>query len=196
MEGVEQLLRQLHWQKTDEELQLAKEKLKELPEHQMNLLVLPLLDKALWDNAADLLAEMGYPRIEPILYEVLTWLQDINWPGSIRISELLVSVGEPLIPYIKRALAESDSDWNYWIITYVICKWETELIQKMTQDLLELAEGFDYCLVHIEALKLLVREGLIEESKIIQIVESKKLDDRNQDSLEELIEIEQMLNCK
>ncbi|MFC9708124.1 DUF5071 domain-containing protein [Paenibacillus sp. NPDC056933] len=196
MEDVEQLLRQLHWQKTNEELQLAKEKLKELPEHQMSLLVLPLLDKALWDNAAELLIEMGYPRIKPILYEVLTWLQDINWPGSIRISEFLVAVGEPLVPYIKRAFTKSESDWNYWIITYVISKWEKGVMGKLSQDLLELAKGFDYDSAHIEALRLLVREELVEESKIKQIIDSKKLEDRNQDYFEDLIEIEQMLNCK
>ena len=64
MEDIEQLLRQLHWNTPNDDLELAKIKLRELQEHELVVLVQPMLDKSLWDNAAELLVEIGYPRIK------------------------------------------------------------------------------------------------------------------------------------
>lgn len=196
MEDIYQLLRQLHWDTPNDELELAKDKLKELQEHELVILVQPLLDKSLWDNAADLLVEIGYPKIKSILYELLSWLQDMNWPGSYSISRLLVSVGEPLVPYIKRAFKEMDSIWNYWILTYLISLWDKELIQLLTQELIEFASGFDHEGTHMESLRLLVREQLLDRTELIQLICLQKANEGNQDNFEDLLEIEKMINSQ
>ncbi|MBY0014090.1 MULTISPECIES: DUF5071 domain-containing protein [Paenibacillus] len=196
MEDVEHLLFQLHWNTPNDDLELAKIKLKELQDHELLVLVQPMLDKSLWDNAADLLAEIGYPRIRPILYELLSWLQDMNWPGSIIISKLLVSVGEPLIPYIKRALKEGDSIWNYWILIYIVGLWDRGLIEMLSQELYELSSGFDHEGAHIESLRLLSREHILDETTLFHLIFLQKANEKNQENIEDLIEIEKMINSK
>jgi len=194
MEDIEQLLRQLHWNTPNDDLELARNKLIELQEHELVVLVQPMLDKSLWDNAAELLVEIGYPRIRPILYELLSWLQDMNWPDSIIISKLLVFVGEPLIPYIKRALKEGDSVWNYWILIYIVGLWDRGLIQMLSQELYELSSGFDHDGVHIESLRLLSREQILDETILYQLICLQKANEGNQENIEDLIEIEKMIS--
>lgn len=193
MDDIQQLLCQLHWNKSKDDIELAKDKLKELQEHELVVLVQPMLDKSLWDNAAELLVEIGYPRIRFILYELLSWLQDMNWPGSNSISKLLVSVGEPLIPYIKIAFKEKDSTWHYWILTYVVALWDRDLIQMLAQELFEFAIGFDHDGAHIESLRLLAREHILDETILYQLICLQKDNERNQEYVEDLIEIEKMI---
>jgi hypothetical protein len=65
---------------------------------------------------ARLAAQAGYPAVEPILYDLLTWLQDCNWPVSHVIFDFLASIGAPLAPHIRRVFDGDDYIWQYWLI--------------------------------------------------------------------------------
>lgn len=74
-------------------------------------------DKSCWENAALVLKNINYPRIEPIIPGLIRWLQDMNWPGSSIILELLASIeGSTLIRYIEESLNEAKNEEDYiWI---------------------------------------------------------------------------------
>ncbi|MBN8422085.1 MAG: DUF5071 domain-containing protein [Verrucomicrobia bacterium] len=77
----------------------------------------PLVPKHKSDNAtARLAVQAGYPAVEPVLYELLEWIQDYNWPVARELFDFLASIGAPLAPHIRRVFASDDFVWQYWII--------------------------------------------------------------------------------
>jgi hypothetical protein len=62
----------------------------------------------------------GYPAVEPILPELLEWIQDCNWPVARVLAPFLGSIGTPLIPHIRNILATDDTMWKYWTLTYLV----------------------------------------------------------------------------
>ena len=76
----------------------------------------PLIPEHKFDiKTAQLAASAGFPAVEPVLYELLEWIQDCNWPVAGELLPFLASVGEPLAPHIRRAFASDDYIWQYWI---------------------------------------------------------------------------------
>lgn len=45
--------------------------------------------KSIWDNCAKVLAEKSDEALSPYLIELMEWLQDLTWPGALRIMERL-----------------------------------------------------------------------------------------------------------
>jgi hypothetical protein len=80
-----------------------------------------LVPKSKHDHeAANAAVAAGYPAVEPILPELLEWLQDMNWPVAKSLAPFLASVGEPLIPHLKRIFESEDVIWKAWIISEII----------------------------------------------------------------------------
>lgn len=73
-------------------------------------------------QAVDLIAELGFPEVAPIVPELLEWLQDGNWPVAKRLAGWLASVGIPIVPYLDRVLASEDLSSTYWMIDLVISR--------------------------------------------------------------------------
>jgi len=76
--------------------------------------------KAFWDIEAQILIKKGYPKVKDVLSKMFLWLQDMNWPGSMEISELLSSVEKKvLIPHLEEvtilANEQQDIGWLYWL---------------------------------------------------------------------------------
>jgi hypothetical protein len=65
-------------------------------------------------------AAAGYPTVAPILPELLEWLQDCNWPVSGVLAPFLASIGEPLVPHVRRVLESGDEVWKYWMICAIM----------------------------------------------------------------------------
>lgn len=59
----------------------------------------------------------GYPLIDPILGDLLVWMQDMNWPVASEIEAALQPVGAPLSPHILSVLQGDDDVWKYWVLT-------------------------------------------------------------------------------
>jgi hypothetical protein len=77
----------------------------------------------------------GFPAVEPILPDLLVWLQDYNWPVSRPLIPLLISVGKPLIPEIRKVLRTTDDTWKYWVLGCIVEVWSPELIAELKADL-------------------------------------------------------------
>lgn len=75
----------------------AMSQLTNLKNDEIRLLILPGSDKKSWKNAALVLKQIGYPRIKPVVFDLLDWLQDINWPGSHTIIDLLSTVDKSVL---------------------------------------------------------------------------------------------------
>lgn len=80
-----------------------------------------LLPKSKHDiEKAEAIVRLGYPAVEPILPELLKWLQDLNWPVAHVFEPFLVSIGAPLHLHIKQILETDDGVWKYWILSSVV----------------------------------------------------------------------------
>ena len=76
----------------------------------------PLVPKGKLDvETAQRAVAAGFPAVEPVLYQLLEWIQDCNWPVAQELFSFLASIGEPLAPHIRRVFASDDYVWQYWI---------------------------------------------------------------------------------
>lgn len=89
-------------------------------------------------DGAEALVALGHPAVEPILPELLAWLQDMNWPVARVIQPFLAQIGAPLAPHLRAALASQDHVWKYWILTQILAE-SPELRALLREDLERLA---------------------------------------------------------
>jgi hypothetical protein len=68
-------------------------------------------------TAVERAAALGFPTINPILPDLLEWLQDINWPVAPVVADLLAKAGVEIAPHINAVLKGDDGVWKYWILT-------------------------------------------------------------------------------
>ncbi|MDP4177252.1 MAG: DUF5071 domain-containing protein [Bacillota bacterium] len=73
--------------------------------------------KEYWENAAKVLIKMGYPRIKESISGLLIWLQDMNWPGSNVVIEILRSLPKAVfIPHLECAVLEAmNTNDDIWL---------------------------------------------------------------------------------
>jgi hypothetical protein len=62
------------------------------------------------------LVALGYPRVASALPGLVVWLQDANWPICDPVAQFLVSIGEPVFPFVHEVFAGTDGIWKYWCI--------------------------------------------------------------------------------
>lgn len=98
-------------------------------------------DKSDIDNF-HLLRNLGYPMIEPVLEKLFEWIRDMNWPVAQEIAPFLVSIGKPIIPYVKNILLTNDNIWKYWVLTSILEKLPSSTLQLIKTDLEQLKQNF------------------------------------------------------
>ncbi|QOG02050.1 DUF5071 domain-containing protein [Flavobacterium sp. MDT1-60] len=62
------------------------------------------------------LKNCSFEEIESIIPDLLEWLQDMNWPISRPIAELLIPFSEKISSEILKILQSEDQVWKYWIL--------------------------------------------------------------------------------
>ena len=72
--------------------------------------------KSVWDSCAKVIALRSDSELEPFLYLLFKWLQDMNWPGAEIISSRLAQIPYPQIEPAfqhsrQRAEKENDKMW-------------------------------------------------------------------------------------
>lgn len=101
--------------------------------------LLELLPRDKHDVAAvERLSALGYPAVEPVLPELLEWIQDINWPVARVIAPFLAGIGRPLAPQVRPVLRSSDEDWIYFTLWNVLNR-NPALIDALKPELAQLA---------------------------------------------------------
>lgn len=76
----------------------------QLPKHKGNL-------EAITD-----LKNYSYEQVKPIVPELLTWLQDLNWPVAGPIALYLQSIAKHITDDIIAILRGQDEVWKYWLV--------------------------------------------------------------------------------
>ena len=64
--------------------------------------------------------ELSNEEIQPIIYELLTWLQDSNWPVADKVLQVLRKREILVFPYLADILAGDDIMWKIWIMELLV----------------------------------------------------------------------------
>ena len=70
--------------------------------------------------AAERAVAAGYPAVAPVLGELLTSLQDCNYPVAFILSPFLASIGVALAPHVRTVLCSNDDVWKYWVLERLV----------------------------------------------------------------------------
>lgn len=62
----------------------------------------------------------GFPTVEPILAELLAWVQDFNWPVAQVLGPFLAAIGLPLTSHVRAVLHGDDDVWKYWVVSTIL----------------------------------------------------------------------------
>jgi hypothetical protein len=78
---------------------------------------------------------IGCPAVAPVLYELVEWLQDYNWPVAHILVPFLRSLGAPLVPHIWRVLQSNDDVWKYWVMDLLISSLSKDVASEFRREL-------------------------------------------------------------
>lgn len=67
-------------------------------------------------ETAKKLSNYSIKEVQPIIPELLEWLQDGNWPVSKPIADFLIPFTEDISQEILQILKGNDGMWKYWIL--------------------------------------------------------------------------------
>ncbi|MGO4731952.1 DUF5071 domain-containing protein [Paenibacillus sp. 2KB_22] len=87
------------------------------------------------------LSEFSNGELNGIIPELMEWLQDGNWPVSKPVEDLLLRLGEDLIPHIKDVLQTQDSTWEYFILVGLIDRLPVSHLRMLRNDLVRILES-------------------------------------------------------
>ena len=86
-----------------------------------------LLPKDKYDNSnIENLKKLQDEEIKPLIPELLTWLQDYNWPITKEVLNVLKGRENLVFPYIADILAGDDVMWKCWIMELLIPSFSDE----------------------------------------------------------------------
>lgn len=69
-------------------------------------------------ESAEKLFQYSFDEIEPIIPQILEWMQDGNWPVSKPVGRYIKSLPQERIgPYIMGILDGTDYEWKYFLIS-------------------------------------------------------------------------------
>ena len=112
----------------------------------------------------------GPKAAEPILEGLFLWLQDMNDPIAMPIADFLITVGDPLIPHIKKILRSNDDMWIYWVLQYVVERLSPEHIHALKPELNQLVNVAENDIV---ATRIGASAEIWEQETLSRILDSK-----------------------
>ncbi|MCG9655764.1 DUF5071 domain-containing protein [Vibrio vulnificus] len=59
-------------------------------------------------------------EIAPYVYELLEWLQDLNWPVADSVSQRLLQLDLELVEPLLLILSSDDDVWKYWLVSFFL----------------------------------------------------------------------------
>lgn len=100
-----------------------------IPEHKFDIEKVELLDGLTFDE------------IEPIIRNLLEWLQDGNWPVSRPLGNYLKTLPpEKLGPYLMEILSTNDYEWKYFLIAILGDKFKGVQYQPFLDEIYRIAK--------------------------------------------------------
>src|SRR4029079_13457933 len=115
----------------------------------------------------------GYPAVEPVLFDLLKWIRQPDWPVAKPIAAFLTRIGAPLTPSVEKVFRSHDQAWAAQVIREILEHWPAEdlvpLVPYLSQHAIHANWGND-----VEALSLLVRKRLLEREYARDLLGSKR----------------------
>lgn len=90
-------------------------------------------------DKAEALVALGYPAVASVLPELLECVADRNWLIAQVLLPLLVGIGAPLAPHIRRVLQNDDYWWQYNVLLGIVY-YSPELARELAPELRRLAQ--------------------------------------------------------
>jgi len=141
--------------------QLRRDLRKSLPQRNDDLDALPRL------------VTLGYPAVEPVLFDLLKWIRHPEWPVAKPVAAFLRDIGSPLTPAVEQMFRTDDRAWAAQVIREILEHWPTETLVPLTthleQQAIHALYGYD-----LEALSLLVRKRLIPHGDARDLLQTKR----------------------
>jgi len=109
-------IKNLSWNVANELQSEAIEELSKTTSENISKLIMPL-QKDCWENAALVLSGFSDSLLEQVFMDLLTWLQDLSWPGSLIVMKRLAqmnkeAVEEKIQLAISQAITENEEEWK------------------------------------------------------------------------------------
>ncbi|MBE8728077.1 DUF5071 domain-containing protein [Flavobacterium hungaricum] len=82
------------------------------------------------ESGIEKLKQLSFNQIQPIVPDLLEWLQDCNWPVARSILEILRPLVDQITPEILEVLNGNDGVWKYWILQNLILKTTNPILLK------------------------------------------------------------------
>lgn len=117
-------------------------------------------------EAVNKLNEFRNEELKVIIPELMEWLQDGNWPISKPVENILLRLGEDLVPHIKDVLQTQDSTWEYFILVGLIDRLPVSHLSMLRSDLVRILESPTHDEI-LEELDEVILE-LLEKMKVHQ----------------------------
>lgn len=143
---INDILKMLDWNNNLETQQEGRRKAETI--NCLNVFMQPMdkqFNKNIWENCAVILSGKEDELLTPYLFELLDWLQDLNWPGSIVILERLQKYQdyEKLCMVIENRIivanALEDEAWLSNLAELIICD---EIKQKISNHTYKIVERY------------------------------------------------------
>lgn len=91
-------------------------------------------------DLAKKLVALGYPVVEPVIAEILEWVEDANWPVAKVFLPFLARIGAPLVPHVRYVLQSQDEQWKRVVLDHIVSE-SGALAHGISVDLLRLIDS-------------------------------------------------------
>jgi len=99
-----------------------------------------LIPKYKDDNSGiEILKTIDINEAEPILNQLLEWIQDMNWPVAREVFDLLPRFHNKLIPHIKAVFDSNDAIWKSHVL-WLLKDFPAETVAHFSPDIRRIAE--------------------------------------------------------
>ena len=100
------------------------------------------IPKDKFDRAAvEAAAAIGFPAINPILPELLEWVQDANWPVAQDLFPLLAKAGPEIAPHINAVFESDDAGWKYDLLLKLVPDLKPEVAALLKKQMFRMANS-------------------------------------------------------
>jgi hypothetical protein len=84
------------------------------------------------------LSSYSNEELEPYLGDMLSWVQDINWPVANPIAERLANCGLEIVEPIKKVLQSQDAIWKYYVISHIVINMNNAVREQLLDEIVRI----------------------------------------------------------
>jgi hypothetical protein len=127
-------------------------------------------DKRYGEEIADEIIGKGYPSVDYLLPDLFEWLKDMNWPGALKIADFLITIGEPVIPHVKKVLTSMYNECKSNVISFVVRELPATLIERLEDELIDLAHLNTPGGLGLQIIEILVGKEIGDKNELMKMV--------------------------